>query len=119
MHHVSRIDTASAQTPEGYQKHSGGFRRATYVDRAAGSVHMGTGICTLDADGKIEPHVHAFEETFYVLEGSPIVQIGDQAYALKPGHFGLIGTGVKHGWRSDQAARWLEMQSPQPRSLDY
>jgi quercetin dioxygenase-like cupin family protein len=120
MHHVSKIDAAAAQTPELYQPHSTGFRRATYVDRAAGSVHMGTGICLLDPAGMIAPHVHAFEETFYVLEGSPTVQIGDQAYALKPGHFGLIGTGVKHGWRCSggQTARWLEMQSPQPRTPD-
>ncbi|MFN8562868.1 MAG: hypothetical protein U0703_14925 [Anaerolineae bacterium] len=47
MHHVSKIDHASAQTPDGYQSHSTGFRRATYADRAAGSVHMGTGICLL------------------------------------------------------------------------
>ncbi len=49
MHAVSKIDPAAAQTPQLYQQHSTGFRRATYVDRAMGSVHMGTGICFLDA----------------------------------------------------------------------
>ncbi|MFN8452873.1 MAG: cupin domain-containing protein, partial [Anaerolineae bacterium] len=94
------------------------FRRATYADRAAGSVHMGTGVCSLLPSGTIDPHIHAFEETFYILEGSVVVQIGDAAYLLKPGHFGLIGTGVKHAWRAvgDQPVRWLEMQSPQPRA---
>jgi mannose-6-phosphate isomerase-like protein (cupin superfamily) len=40
---------------------------------------------------------------------------------LGPGQFGLIGTGVPHGFRnsSDQPARWLEMQAPQPRPMDY
>jgi quercetin dioxygenase-like cupin family protein len=121
MHHVSKLDYAAAQTPPEYQPHSSGFRRATYVDLAVGSVHMGTGVCTLDAAGDINPHIHSFEETFYILEGSINVQIGDHAYTLRPGHFGLIGTGVSHGWRNngDQPARWLEMQAPQPRSLDY
>jgi quercetin dioxygenase-like cupin family protein len=121
MHYVSKIDPAAAQTPDAYQKHSTGFRRATYVDHAVGSVHMGTGICFLEPLGVIEPHIHSFEETFYILEGNVIVQIGDQVYLLQPGHFGLISTGVKHTWRNAgaQSARWLEMQSPQPRPLDY
>jgi len=121
MHYVSKLDEAAAQTPEAYQEHSLGFRRATYVDRAMGSVHMGTGICALDGSGKVDFHVHSFEETFYVLEGTPAVQIGEQAYLLGPGHFGMIGTGVKHAWRNpgQAPARWLEMQAPQPRPLDY
>ena len=121
MHYVSQIDWTTAQTPAGYTGHCAGFRRATYVDRAAGSVHMGTGICSLDAAGVIQPHVQAYEEVFYVLEGSPIVQIGDKAYQLKPGNFGVIGTGTAHGWRKpgNQPARWLECQAPQPRLPDY
>jgi mannose-6-phosphate isomerase-like protein (cupin superfamily) len=82
---------------------------------------MGTGICSLDAGGFIQPHIHSFEESFYILEGSLIAQIGEQAHRLGPGHFGLIGTGVPHGFRnaSDRPARWLEMQAPQPRPMDY
>ena len=121
MHSVSKIDYSAAQTPEVYQTHSAGFRRVSYVDRSVGSVHMGTGLCYLEDSGVIEPHVHSFEETFYILEGNVIVLIGDEAHALKPGDFGLISTGVKHGWRTvgNQPVRWLEMQSPQPRSADY
>jgi mannose-6-phosphate isomerase-like protein (cupin superfamily) len=120
MHHVTKIDPPRAQTPEGYQQHSTGFRRSTYVEHESGSVHMGTGICTLAASGTIAPHIHSFEETFFILSGSVIVQIGDQAYSLGPGYFGLIGTGVKHSWRNtgSQPAHWLEMQSPQPRPAD-
>lgn len=121
MHHVSKIDLDTAQTPDVYRQHSSGFRRATYVERGIGSVHMGTGVCYLEPSGMIEPHVHSFEETFYILEGNLIGQIGEQAYTLSPGHYGLIGTGVKHAWRnaSSQPARWLEMQSPQPRAANY
>jgi len=121
MHFVTHIDPAAARTPELYQDRSAGFRRVAYVDRAAGSVHMGAGICFLEAAGVIRPHLHSFEESFYILDGEVIVQIGERAYALGAGHFGLIGTGVPHSWRNagERPARWLEMQAPQPRSADY
>jgi mannose-6-phosphate isomerase-like protein (cupin superfamily) len=121
MHHVSKIDPSSAQTPGPYHKHCTGFRRATYVDRAVGSVHMGVGICFLEPNGVIEPHLHSFEESFYILEGSVLVRIGEKSYALGPGHFGLIGTGVPHAWHNigDRSVRWLEMQAPQPRPVEY
>jgi quercetin dioxygenase-like cupin family protein len=121
MHHVSRIDSSGAATPPAYAAHSMGFRRSTYVDRAMGSVHMGVGVCFLDPGGAIEPHVHSFEESFFILEGSVIAQIGEQSFKLAPGHYGLISTGVRHGFRNADAkpARWLEMQAPQPRPIEY
>src|SRR5262245_22282856 len=120
MHFVSKIDLASARTPQLYEPKSSGFRRATYVDRSMGSVHMGTGICYLDPQGTISPHVHSFEESFYILEGSLIVQIGEGTHELKPGNFALIGTGTPHSWLNigDRPASWLEMQAPQPRPSD-
>jgi len=121
MHAVSKIDPATAQTPKLYQSHSLGFRRATYVDRAMGSVHMGTGICFLDPNGAVQLHLHSFEESFYILEGSVLAQIGDKTYTLGPGNFGLIPTGLPHAWRNagSTPARWLEMQAPQPRPAEY
>jgi mannose-6-phosphate isomerase-like protein (cupin superfamily) len=120
MHYVSKIDLSAAQIPKLYAKHSAGFRRAAYVDRAMGSVHMGAGICFLEPQGLIQPHLHSFEETFYILEGSIVAQIGERAYTLGPGHFGLISTGVPHSWHhtGQRPARWLEMQAPQPRPMD-
>jgi mannose-6-phosphate isomerase-like protein (cupin superfamily) len=117
MHHVSRIDEAAAQTPPIYAAHSNGFRRASYVGYGMGSVHMGVGVCFLEAGGAIQPHLHSFEESFYILEGNVLVEIGRQTCALGPGHFGLIGTGLRHAWRNIGAGpvRWLEMQAPQPR----
>lgn len=121
MHSVSKIDGADAHTPKQYEKHSTHFRRATYVDRAVGSVHMGAGICFLEPEGVLQPHLHSFEESFYILEGNAIVQVGERAYQLGAGHFGLISTGAKHAFRNagNQPVRWLEMHAPQPRPVDY
>lgn len=121
MHHVSKIDEAGAGTPALYANHSTGFRRSTYVDHAMGSVHMGVGVCYLDPGGAIQPHFHSFEESFYVLEGSVTLEIGAQRHAVHAGHFGLIRTGLRHAWKNagGQPARWLEMQAPQPRPVEY
>jgi mannose-6-phosphate isomerase-like protein (cupin superfamily) len=121
MHFVSKIDFAAGLTPKLYEKFSAGFRRATYVDRAMGSVHMGVGICHLEPNGIIQTHVHSFEESFYILEGVAEVHIGKKSHTLGPGHFGLISTGVLHNWRNlgQRPVRWLEMQAPQPRPLEY
>ena len=121
MHHVGKIDEATARTPRLYEGRSTGFRRATYVDHGMGSVHMGVGICYLAPGGTIQAHVHSFEESFYVLEGDVTAEIGAEKRALNPGDFGLIRTGLQHGWRnaSDRPARWLEMQAPQPRPVEY
>lgn len=118
MHHVSKVAYGTAQTPKVYEKQSVGFRRASYVNNEVGSVHMGAGICFLDPKGAIQTHVHSFEESFYVLEGNVTALIGEGNYALSAGHFGLIGTGVRHAFcnQSNRPVRWLEMQAPQPRS---
>ena len=54
---------------------------------------MGVGICFLDPAGAIQPHRHSFEESFYILSGTAVVQIGDQSYEVGPGNYGLIATG--------------------------
>jgi len=121
MHKVSKIEESTAKTVPLYGGHSTGFRRSTYVHHGMGSVHMGTGICYLNAGGSIDNHVHSFEESFYVLSGRPVLQMESQSYQLRPGHFGLISTGKRHAWHnpSGETARWLEMQAPQPRPRDY
>ncbi len=117
MHHVSKIDPARATTPHPYATHSTGFRRASYVHRGMGSVHMGTGICFLDPGGSIDLHLHSFEESFYVLDGA----LSNSEREFRPGDFGLIPTGTPHSWRNagSTPVRWLEMQAPQPRPADY
>jgi mannose-6-phosphate isomerase-like protein (cupin superfamily) len=120
MHHVGSLTEIAARTPWPYERHSQGYSRSTYVDHVVGSVHMGVGRCALAPGGAINPHVHAFEESFYILEGSLVVQMGEQAFGLGPGHHGLIGTGVPHAFRNagEAPARWLEMQAPQPRPAE-
>lgn len=121
MHRVSSLNKLPVRVPSGYETRSQGFTRQSYVDREQGSVHMGVGICSLEVGGHIDSHLHAFEESFYILEGQPTVQIGDHSVALKPGDYALIPTGTIHVWHNNFASptRWLEMHAPQPRPADY
>ena len=117
MHFCSQLDTLIAGAPASYERQSEGFSRLTCVDHQVGSVHMGVGRCELEPGGFIRPHLHSFEESFYILAGSVTAQIGDDAYSFGPGRYGLISTGIRHAWRNagGEPVRWLDMQSPQPR----
>lgn len=117
MHHVGTFDESNLQVPAGYDEHSDGYSRATLIDHTAGSVHMGHGICELTPDGVLNPHVHSFEEGFFILDGEALVQIDGTAHKLTSGDYGVIPIGVSHAWRGvgDSPARWLEMVAPQPK----
>jgi quercetin dioxygenase-like cupin family protein len=112
VHHVKRLDEIVAAP--GYPDRSAGFARAALVDSAAGSVHMGLGLCSL-ARGHVDLHVHSFEESFYVLEGEPVLQVDGHAVALGPGACGVVPVGIEHGWSAEAPARWIDMLAPRPR----
>lgn len=89
--------------------------RARLIGGETGSVHMGLALVAL-GDGSIAGHVHSFEESFYVLEGEPVLFLDGRGVALKPGACGVVPIGVPHAWRGGAApARWLEMTAPRPR----
>jgi quercetin dioxygenase-like cupin family protein len=86
-------------------------------DTTPGAVHTGFGIGELDSGGRIEGHIHSFEETFYLLEGSIVVDTPEATVELVPGDYGMIPLGVPHSWRnrSPEPARWADLFTPQPR----
>ena len=118
MHHVLRAK--DIRPAPAYAGHSKGYGRCPVVDGTTGSVHMGVGICSLKAGGRVDTHLHSFEESFYVLEGSPTLVLDGRGYKLEPGACGLIPLGVPHAWLAPKKgnARWIDMMSPQPRPAD-
>jgi quercetin dioxygenase-like cupin family protein len=113
IHHVRRAAEIELTVPERYAAHSAGYRRADLIGRRVGSVHTGFALCELEAVGHVAPHVHSVEESFYVLEGNPILTLDGSHRRLAPDECGLIPVGATHSWRGP--ARWLEMMSPSPR----
>jgi mannose-6-phosphate isomerase-like protein (cupin superfamily) len=92
-----------------------GCRRATLVE---GAVHHSLDLCSLDAGASVDRHLHSFEESFYVLSGEPVVELGGHAVRLAPGSGGLVPVAVEHSWRSDGPATWIEMAAPRRRGDD-
>ena len=117
MHHFGHFDPAALAAHPVYAGHSEGYRQAALVDDKAGSVHTGLAIAELAPGGTLAPHVHSYEESFYVLSGEAVVRVGDQSYRVGPGDLGALKVGTLHGWRAigSQPVRWLQMAAPQPK----
>ena len=117
MHHFGHFDATDLRTHPVYEGHSEGYGHAPLVEHPHGSVHTGLSIDELRAGGTLAPHVHAYEESFYVLAGEAILRVNDQAYRVGAGDFGAIKVGTVHGWRAvgSSPVRWLQMAAPQPK----
>lgn len=115
MHHMRTAEELALSSA--YPGNSEGYSRCSLVDEKAGSVHMGLGLCALEAGGRVDTHVHSFEESFYVLEGEPVLILDGAAYPLLPGACGLVPVGVPHAWLAPETgpAKWIDMLAPQPR----
>jgi mannose-6-phosphate isomerase-like protein (cupin superfamily) len=117
MHQYSHFDDRALGRPPLFEGRSEGFTHAVLIGNLTGSVHTGLGIGQLDPDGWIAPHVHAFEESFYVLSGEAIVTLQGRSYRVGPGDYGTAKVGVPHAWHGigGTPVRWLEMAAPQPK----
>ena len=116
MHHFGHFDGAALAHHPAYDGHSDGYRHASLVDHATHSVHTGLSIDELALGGALMPHVHSYEESFYVLEGEAILRVADRTYRVRPGDFGALKVGTVHAWRAagSTPVRWLQMAAPQP-----
>ena len=116
MHRV--LSAKDIRLVPAYAGHSKSFSRCSVVDASVGSVHMGVGLCALKAGGRIDTHLHSFEESFYVLEGEPTLVLDGRGYSLVPGACGLVPVGVQHAWLGPAkgTAKWIDMLAPQPRA---
>ena len=99
-----------------YAGHSSGHVRRPIIDRAGGSVHQEVVIAELEPGGRVETHLHAFEEAFYVLEGDLVFEAAGATEKLAANDYTFVDRGVGHSLRNDSGAtvRWLEASAPQP-----
>jgi quercetin dioxygenase-like cupin family protein len=93
---------------------SSSLTRCVLVGGSTGATHTGLTLVALE-DGHVDSHLHSFETTFYVLEGEPVLYLEGEGVRLEPGACGVLPVGLAHAWRSEAAARWIEMASPRPR----
>ncbi len=117
MHYYGRFDERSLRPHPIFDGHSDGYTAATLIDRSTGSVHTGLSLNQLEPGGTVHPHVHSFEEGFYLLSGEALVTIGTESYHLGPGDYAAVKVGTPSAWRGLGAVpvRWLQMAAPQPK----
>ena len=114
---VARAGEADPVVPGPFAGHSAGFRRWAVVGEAA-AAHTGFGICDLEPGGRVDAHVHSFEESVFVLEGRLVLDTAEGSVALGPGDYGFVPVGMAHAARNPgpEPARWADMLAPQPRA---
>lgn len=102
----------------GWASEATGYRRGMAVGEDDHAVHTGFMISELDAGGEIPWHVHSFEESFYVVAGTPVIDTAEGSFRVSEGEYGVVPIAMPHRWRnlSQQPARWAEMQAPAPRA---
>jgi quercetin dioxygenase-like cupin family protein len=117
MHYFGKFKESALAAHPAYQGHSAGYASTWLVNHTQGSVHTGLSIDELAPGGTIAPHVHSYEEGFYILSGEAIVSINDQAYRMRSGDYGVVKVGMLHAWRNAGPApvRWFQMAAPQPK----
>jgi mannose-6-phosphate isomerase-like protein (cupin superfamily) len=112
-------EAAYIKPTEPWAGDSSGFTRWSIVDETvSGAVHTGFAVSALEPSGHIPAKVQSYEESFFVLEGNPVLRGAGWSSRLQPGDYGLVPVGVPHSWHNpaEDVARWAQMLSPQPRS---
>ena len=120
LHHVGRFADGDLLPHPVYGDQVPGLSYAPFVTRRTGSVHTNFGVLELAAGTKSETMFHAFEKGVFVMSGTLDLMIGAQVHRLGEGHHALIPTGTTHAFHnpSESAARWVMVESPQPKLPD-
>jgi len=103
--------------PGGPLAGSPGLEGWSVLDASTAAVHTGFGLGRLAPGGSVPAHVHSYEESLYVLDGSVVVQTPGEAASLGPGDYGLIPVGVPHSLRNESSdeTRFARLSVPLPR----
>lgn len=119
---ASKVISGASRAPEsvnGAHALAEGLSVAVLLGPADGSIHMELAISELRPGGRIQGHIHPFEESFFLLSGSVVLTLAGQTYRLRENDFGFAPIGIAHSWHNagSEPARWLRVRAPQPRPI--
>jgi quercetin dioxygenase-like cupin family protein len=93
-----------------------GLTRTPVVGPQHGAMHTDVARLELARGGRTASHAHAFEQSIYVLDGSPTIELDGMAWQTGAGEGALIPVGAAHALRAEHGpATWLEIAAPPPR----
>jgi quercetin dioxygenase-like cupin family protein len=72
----------------------------------------------MEPGGRLDWHVHSYEESLYVIDGEVVLYTSEAAVLLRTGDYGLIPLGQPHAVSNlgSQTARWAALSAPVPRA---
>src|SRR5262245_22317635 len=113
-HVVCYAAEAEFGKPGGWASGAVGYSRWEAVGEADGAVHTGFGVCDLEPGGSVPTHVHSFEESVYVVEGTGVLDTSEGSFRLGAGDDARLPVAGANRWRNDGAdrVRGAEMQGP-------
>ena len=116
-HIVKSATDLNYSTPSEFLDRSTGYTGDAVVGESGGAVQMGFRLAKLEPGGRVESHVHSFEESVYVVAGSLTVDTPEGGFELTDGDYGLLPVGFTHGFRntSPGVVSFAEMKAPMPR----
>ena len=117
QHLVKKAEEFRYATPAEFSNRSKGYTADAVVDESGGAVQMGFRVASLEPGGSVDSHVHSFEESIYVLDGSLTVDTTEGSFGLTIGDYGLLPVGTTHAFRntSSGTVSFAEMKAPLPR----
>jgi quercetin dioxygenase-like cupin family protein len=117
-HIVRTADDIGFEVPAEFDGKSSGYTTAAIVDEPRGGVQMGFRLGRLDDGGATNTHLHSFEETLYILDGTLIVDLPEGSFSVTAGDYGLIPVGVPHAFHNGSGGTvdFAEMRAPLPRA---
>src|SRR5438093_9185209 len=115
MHHRGRLAETSGGAGR-YAGHSEGHSRRVLVDGEAGSVHQEVVVAELARGGRVDRHLHAFEEAIYILDGRLTFEAAGSTEQLDTDDYVFVDRGVAHALGNGAAGpcRWFEVSAPPP-----
>ncbi|HEY5891224.1 MAG TPA: cupin domain-containing protein, partial [Acidimicrobiia bacterium] len=90
VHIVRKSSELNFESPDEFRGRSSGYSRDDVVNEERGATQMGFAVAHLEADGHAETHVHSWEESLFVIEGTLTVDTTEGSYLLSPGDYGLL-----------------------------
>lgn len=99
-HVIRHAPEAEKSASPAWAGSASGFRRWAAVGEAEGVVHTGFGTCSSTRGGDLPGHLHSFEESFYVVEGTGVLDTPEGALRVTAGDYGMLPVGVPHRWRN-------------------
>ena len=116
-HIVKSASDLNYSTPFEFSDRSTGYSGDAVVGESGGAVQMGFRLARLEPGGLVDSHVHSFEESIYVIDGSLTVDTPEGSFELTQGDYGLLPVGFTHGFRNTavEVVSFAEMKAPMPR----